>query len=65
VAIYKPFILFNLGRPRPNSWVFYYIIKENGELYNNEIIRKIFDMMESFAQRIVDMEKKTNDINEK
>ena len=38
---------------------------ENGELYNNEIIRKIFDIMESFAQRIGDMEKKTNDINEK
>ena len=39
--------------------------KINNSLYNDEIIRKIFDMMESFAHRIVDIEKKTNDKNEK
>ena len=30
--------------------------KTNGNLYNDEIIRKIFDMMENFTQRIVDIE---------
>lgn len=36
--------------------------KTNQNLYNDEIIRKMFDMMESFTHRIVEMEKKTKDI---
>ena len=37
--------------------------KPNGSLYKDEIIRKIFDMMESFTQRIVEVEKTTKDMN--
>jgi hypothetical protein len=37
----------------------------NGNIYNDEMIRKIFDMMDSFTHKIVDIERKTYDINEK
>ena len=37
--------------------------KTNGSLYNDEIIRQTIDMMESFTHRIVDMERKTSDMN--
>ena len=37
--------------------------KTNGSLYNDEIIRQTFYMMESFTHRIVDRERKTSDMN--
>ena len=45
-----------MDKPKENE----NIEKPNGNLYNDEIIRKIFDMMENFTDRIVQVENKTN-----